>query len=324
MWDRTLPVGAPQLVRNATGSDRALFADTRRSLQLALAGLWLLDGLLQLQPFMFSRAFGTQMLAGVARGNPSDVARSITWTGLAVGHHAVVADTAFASLQVLLALGIAWRPTLKLALAASVAWALAVWWFGEGLGGFFAGTASTVTGAPGAVLLYGLLAVLLWPVDRGGPSPAFIAARAVAAPVARILWVLLWGILACGAVIGANRSARGLHDMISQMASGEPRWLASLDGRVAGLVDHRGLTVAIVLAVLLGLIALGVFLPTAALRITIVVAIVVAMCIWVVGEDFGGLFSGSGTDPNSGPLLVLVALAYWPAREHARRAALAL
>ena len=48
-----------------------------------------------------------------------------------------------------------------LALAASIAWALAVWWLGEGLGGVLTGAASPVTGAPGAALLYALAAVLL-------------------------------------------------------------------------------------------------------------------------------------------------------------------
>ena len=78
----------------------------------------------------------------------------------------------FAALQVLLGLGIAWRPTVRLALAASVAWAVAVWWLGEGLGGLLAEAARPrVNGAPGAVLLYALLAVLLWPADRDPPRP---------------------------------------------------------------------------------------------------------------------------------------------------------
>jgi hypothetical protein len=34
--------------------------------------------------------------------------------------------------------------------------------------------------------------------------------------------------------------------------------------------------------------------------------------LWVTGEDFGALLSGSATDPNTGPLLVLLALAFWP------------
>jgi hypothetical protein len=58
-----------------------------------------------------------------------------------------------------------WRPTVKAALVGSVAWSLAVRWLGEGLGGLFTGTASPITGAPGAVLLYALIAVLAWPAS---------------------------------------------------------------------------------------------------------------------------------------------------------------
>ena len=39
-----------------------------------------------------------------------------------------------------------------------------------------------------------------------------------------------------------------------------------------------------------------------------------AAIIWVVGEALGTVFTGGGTDPNSGPLLALLALAYWPVR----------
>ena len=39
----------------------------------------------------------------------------------------------------------------------------------------------------------------------------------------------------------------------------------------------------------------------------------VAAVIWVFGQALGGILTGVGTDPNSGPLLALLALAYWPA-----------
>ena len=39
---------------------------------------------------------------------------------------------------------------------------------------------------------------------------------------------------------------------------------------------------------------------------------VVAAFIWVFGEAFGQLLTGGATDPDSGPLLALIALAYWP------------
>ena len=37
-----------------------------------------------------------------------------------------------------------------------------------------------------------------------------------------------------------------------------------------------------------------------------------ALAIWVIGENFGGILTGQATDPNTGPLLVLVALAHSP------------
>ena len=38
---------------------------------------------------------------------------------------------------------------------------------------------------------------------------------------------------------------------------------------------------------------------------------VLALCFWVVGQNFGALFTNGATDVNSGPLLVLLAVAYW-------------
>jgi hypothetical protein len=62
------------------------------------------------------------------------------------------------------------------------------------------------------------------------------------------------------------------------------------------------------------IVAAGVWLPQPAARATLVLALVVAAAIWVVGEAFGMILAGGATDPNSGPLLALLALAYWPAK----------
>jgi lipopolysaccharide export LptBFGC system permease protein LptF len=43
----------------------------------------------------------------------------------------------------------------------------------------------------------------------------------------------------------------------------------------------------------------------------VVVAIVLGGAFWVVGENFGALFTNGATDVNSGPLLMLLAAAYW-------------
>jgi hypothetical protein len=300
--------------------------DGRRALQLGLAGLWLLDALLQYQSFMFTKAFG-QMLAGTATGNPAVIARPINWDATLVEHHLVVLNSIFATIQLLLGLGIAFRPTLRVALAASVAWSLGVWWFGEGLGGVLNGTASPVNGAPGAVIIYALLAVLLWPADRPVERPAdrpvrapFTAARAVRGQVARALWLVLWLSQAWFALTPANRAPQALNGMIAGLESGEPGWLAGIDKGAASLVADQGLAASIVLATVLALIAVGVYLPVPAARAAVLAAIVVAVVIWVAAEDFGGILAGGATDPNSGPLLILLALAYWPTAATARGA----
>jgi hypothetical protein len=46
----------------------------------------------------------------------------------------------------------------------------------------------------------------------------------------------------------------------------------------------------------------------------LVLAFVLATVIWVFGQGFGMPFQGMATDPNSAPLLALLATAYWPRR----------
>jgi hypothetical protein len=315
MSEVAVAVGGRTAMRGRLGTEAppaAARLDARRALQLGLAAIWLLDGVLQYQSFMYTKGFG-QMLAGTAQGNPSVIARPITWDATLVEHHLVLVNTIFATIQLLLGLGIAFRPTVRIALAASIAWAIGVWWFGEGLGGILDGGASPLNGAPGAVIIYALLAVLLWPADRD-VSARFVAARAVGAHVARALWLVLWLSLAYFALTPANRAPQAVSGMIAGLDSGEPGWLSAIERGGASLVANQGLAASVVLAVALAVIAVGVYLPRPFARATLVLAIVVALVIWVVAEALGGILAGGGTDPNSGPLLVLLALAYWPLR----------
>ena len=292
--------------------------------------------MLQFQPVMFGHGFG-RMVAGGAAGNPALVARPVSWSAAFIDHHVAVLNAVFAAIQVLLGLGIAWRPPCRLALAASVAWALAVWWLGEGLGGLLSGTASPVNGAPGAVLLYALLAVLLWPADRDpvGRDPAhrnpaardpadrdradrdraapFPAARAVGRRAARACWLVLWLGLAGLALLPATRGPRALGDMIAATAPGEPAWLAWIDTHAASAVTRHGLLASVLLAVILAVVALTPCLPARpAARAAVILALVVAAVLWLA-QGLGGLLTGVATDPGTAPLLALLALAFWPA-----------
>jgi hypothetical protein len=288
-------------------------------MQLVLATFWLLDGILQLQSFFFTKSFGFQMISGMSSGNPTVIAKPIAWSATTIGHHAVLTDVFFALIQLAIGFSIAWRPTAKWGLAASILWSTGVWWIGEGLGGVLNGTANPFDGAPGAVILYALSAILLWPTDRPTDHrPPFVAARCVGEPTAKWLWALLWGSLAYFAVLGRNRSPRQLHDLIGGEASGEPGWVASLDSHVASAVDHHGFLITVILAVLLLVVAVGAFLPARLANATLVIAATLGLLIWVIGENFGALFTNGATDVNSGPLLILLAVAYWRWSEEPR------
>jgi hypothetical protein len=283
--------------------------DMRRRLQLALAGIWLLDAVLQFQSFMFSKGFAL-MLGATAQGNPAIIAGPINWSARLIDHHGTATNATFAAIQLLLALGIAWRPSVRLALGASIAWALGVWWLGEGFGGILNGAGSPANGAPGAVIIYALLAVLLWPSQRERPAP-LVAGQFTGAAVARLLWLVLWGSLAYLALLPATKAPRALSGMISGMAAGQPGWLAAIDNHLGAFLSQRGPAAAVVLAIVLTFVAVGVFLPRPAARAAVALAVATAAAIWL-GEGLGGILTGGGTDPNSGLLLVLLALAYWP------------
>jgi hypothetical protein len=285
--------------------------DVRRRLQLGLAGIWLLDAILQFQTFMFSKGFA-QMLSGTGPGNPAVIASPIHWASQIISEHGTATNAVFALIQLAIGLGIAWRPATRLALAGSVAWAVGVWWFGEGLGGVLNGAGSPANGAPGAVIIYALLAVLLWPTRTGKPAP-FAASMATGVAAARALWLVLWGSLAYLALQPATAASGALSSMVRAMAAGQPGWLASTDTHLAAFLLYRGPGAAIVLAVVLAVIAVGICLPGQAVRVVLVLALLTAAAIWIA-EGLGGILTGGGTDPNSGPLLALLALAFWPLR----------
>ena len=240
-------------------TDVAWPRDYRRILQLLLGLIWLLDGVLQLQPFMFTPGSSgfSGMIAGTAAGNPHWIAHTITWNASLVDHHAVALNTLFALVQIAIGVGIAWRPLLKPALALSIVWSLGVWWFGEGLGGVLHGTGSPFFGGPGAVLFYAILAVLLWPSDlRDEPAP-YVAARAIGRRAATIVWFVVWIGLAVLAVIGSGRSTSFLSSGIQTVNSGQPHWLASLDTHTTSFFAHHGSGAAIALAIICLIVATG-------------------------------------------------------------------
>jgi hypothetical protein len=287
----------------------------RRGLQVCLGLLWLLDAALQYQPFMFGPGFVTRGIEPAAAGNPAAIIGSVTWASHLMLRHMAVYNAMFASIQLLLAIGFFFRRTVKLALAASIVWALSVWWFGESLGGILTGT-SPLAGLPGAVVLYALIAIMLWPTRAGAHEPTSAAAAGILGNTgANLVWLALWGGFAHYLLLPANRASDAITHIFSA-ADGQPRWVAATMTLLAHTADQRGTQISVVLAVTCAGVALGVF-SRRAMRPALVIAAGIGLLFWIA-EGLGGIFTGEGTDPNTGPLLILLAACYWPARPSPR------
>ncbi len=286
--------------------------DLQRTFQLVMATIWLLDAVLQIQPFMFTPGSSgfSGMLNKLSGGNPGWVAHTIAWNGSIIYHEPVLTNTLFALVQFVIGFGIVWKRSIRPVLALSIVWALGVWWFGEGSGGVFHGAATPFGGGPGGVLFYSVLAVLLWPSE--GSNKPFVAARTVGLKAARAIWVGIWSLLALLSVVGSGRSPQALHDLVAGMNNGQPGWLAHIDRVSEAFFLHHGTPAAVLLAIVCLIVAAGVFLPPQGAQVTLVLAIAVFAVIWVAVQNFGGILAGGATDPNSGLLIIVLALMYWP------------
>ena len=96
------------------------------------------------------------------------------------------------------------------------------------------------------------------------------------------------------------------------MNNGQPGWLAHIDRVSEAFFLHHGTPAAVLLAIVCLIVAAGVFLPPQGAQVTLVLAIAVFAVIWVAVQNFGGILAGGATDPNSGLLIIVLALMYWP------------
>jgi hypothetical protein len=276
---------------------RAYFAsDARRAIQTVLGLIWLLDGALQFQSFMYSKGF-IQVITGLETGQPYWLASSIKWAAHIFQSNLTGLNTLFALAQVIIGVGLLYRPTVKGALALSFAWSLIVWWSAEAFGFLFSNTASPLTGAPGAVLLYAIIGLLVWPTQRPG---GLLGLRG-----ARTTWAALWLVMAWLWLLAPNSTANATSGAISDAPSGAG-WLGSLQHSVATAAAGHGLPIAIFLAGVSAAIAVTVAMNWHP-RTFLALGVILNLAYWVLGQGFGGILTGSGTDPNAGPLFILLA-----------------
>ncbi len=296
---------------------------TQRVLQIILGLFWLLDAGLQFQPYMFGSGFTTTYLLNNAHSQPDVVRWVITNVGNFVGPHVAVWNTFFALIQVAIGMGLLFRRTVRPALVVSFFWVFAVWFFGEGLGQLLTGFASALTGAPGSVFLYGLIGLMAWPRAARGERQAHAETSAGMASSAAgqgiggaatplLAWCGYWSLAAVLFLLPNNRTPTSVSSAIVGMSPGEPSAYSHFLNSFGGHFGSGGIGTTWLLAI--GSVVVG-FGPLLFRRPTLFLAAggLLAAFFWVTGQGLGGIFTGSGTDPNSGPLIVLLALAMVPA-----------
>jgi cytochrome oxidase Cu insertion factor (SCO1/SenC/PrrC family) len=287
----------------------------RRLLRVGFGVLWIFDGLLQAQPKM-AGGLATQVIEPVAAASPAWVQHLVSWGGTVWSYHPVQAGAASVWIQVGIGAWLIAAPSgaaSRLAGAASVAWGLIVWVFGEAFGGIFAPGLSWLTGAPGGVLFYVVAGTLIaLPADSwrspgfgrrllAGVGVFFAAMAVLQAWPGRGFWQ--------GTVHGKPGTLAG---MVTEMSgTSQPHFLSALLAGFGSVATRHGFAVNLVVVIALAALA-GAFLSgrPRLVRSAVWSGIVFCLATWVLVQDLGFL-GGLGTDPNSMiPLILLFSAGY--------------
>jgi len=282
-------------------------APARRLLRICLGLLWVIDGLLQVQPGMPDQ-FTQRVVA-------PELATAPTWLVHLVDPflrvwllHPVAADAAVIWVQVGLGLAllVGGRGRLaRLVVLAAISWAVFVWVVGEVLGGLTDPVASWLNGAPGAALLYAAAGGLLvlpqrvWDVgtaarwSRRTVGVAFLGGAALQA------WPRDGGWGTSAAQVFSEAADGGIPSALAL-----PIRLLADSATVHPVAVNAVIVVA--LAVVGAALVADVF-PRAAT----VCAVILAVAGWWLGQGFG-IFGGLATDPQTGAITLVLLATGWP------------
>ncbi|MGO8947471.1 MAG: hypothetical protein ACLQUY_07380 [Ktedonobacterales bacterium] len=297
---------------------------SRRGLQRVLGVIWLIDGLLQLQPQMYTANMINGIMRPILQGQPGFLEQVFTFIVNTISKDLTAINLLIAVVQVLIGLGFIFLSDrwVRQLVVASFVWALIVWFGGEGMSMLLTGAGSALTGAPGAVLLYPLIGLAVWPRTPGqqpiaagsGPvsSDEGLLSRRGLRYALSAFWFFVallqlqpywWKSGQISGVINANVGAGGLNG-------------ALLD-HVLTAAGNATANIEVPLNIVLILVFLGLGIILALpgdryVRPALIASIVVSVLVWYFGEALGMILTGMATDFNSGLLLVVMALGVWP------------
>jgi hypothetical protein len=290
---------------------------SQKRLRQILGVLWLIDGLLQLQPQMFTMFMVNGIMVPIVQNQPGPIAASLQWIIALTTHHLTLINLAIAVVQIVIGLLLLSGRGVRGTVIASMVWAFIVWYGGEGMSMLLTGKGSVLTGAPGAVLLYPILGLAIYPRTSCEEVSVNSGEGGLLSRV-QLRWILAsfwffaallqlqpnwWQPAQISQAIGAMVGQGGLNGIVVDPILQQ---LSSLTSQI-----EIPLNIALIL-VFLGLGIALVAVKEGQLRPFLIASLVVSVMIWYGAEAFGMILTGMATDFNSGLLLVVITLACWP------------
>lgn len=283
-----------------------------RLLRLGLSLLWIIAGLLQMEPDMFTTDFYKfypsnimpSYLQQLASDQPSWLGAVIHWGSVAWGHAPVMFNWFVIALQcgIGLSLGLARsRRFTRAVLILSIGWSCVVWVFGEGLGNVVSSdNPGYLSATPGAVFLYLVAAVLLllpYGYWTSGQVSRWIR-RGLG-----VVW-LAWAVVQ--AAIPSYWSGTTLMSAYANAgALSQPTWMSQPIISYSLWLEQHAVAGNLILSVIMA--GLGIAsLSFEWNRFVLAISLLFLFWTWWFVEDFGAVFSGLTTDLNIAPILGLM------------------
>ncbi|MCL4335882.1 MAG: hypothetical protein M1344_01475 [Candidatus Thermoplasmatota archaeon] len=271
----------------------------QRRIALILGSLWILDGILQLQPEM-AFGFAAFVLTPVAMGSPEWLQPALNSAIATWAAHQVLFDAMSACLQIFIGLGmivLKSRRNLVIFSAISFVWAILIWIFGEGLGEIFSPGFSFITGFPGSALIYAIMSFfIMQDVDETVTVKRISVFMVVLFTLSALIQALPWNIFWLSGSIS--------HITYSLGYNAQPRPLVYLMFHAADILAAGNTIWNIVFTLFMVLIAIS-WLKN--VKIASLMTAILTSSFWFIGQDFG-IFGGYGTDPNTALPIIFLAL----------------
>ncbi|MCL5732215.1 MAG: hypothetical protein M1285_02335 [Candidatus Thermoplasmatota archaeon] len=270
-------------------------------IRIFLGFLWVIDGILQIQPEM-SFGFVSFVINPAVSQSPALIGQTLRPAIELWLSHPVFLDALSGVAQIFIGMGVlAYRSgrRLRIFLWISLLWSLYLWILGEAFGGIFVKGASYLTGFPGSALIYAVISIFLISYPDTGTLKRDIA-------------VFMAGLFTISTVLQAIPQygfwkAENLFNIPSSLVINQQpmilsEWLRAIS--LSFYYNHLVWNLAFVVT-MAAISILWILRP----RISALLTIMFSMFVWFVGQDFGVL-GGYGTDPNTALPVILLAFAF--------------